>query len=1174
MSGIRPSRSKAPEVITLPYNFEPREYQYPVLRYYDEMPNRQRAFLLAHRRTGKDLLAWNILIKETQKRVGTYWHVLPLLNQARKIIWTGSTKDGIPFLDFIPPPLIASKRDDDMSIRLTNGSLIQLVGADRIDSLMGSNPVGVNLSEFALMKPSVWDYLSPILNENDGWANFITTPRGRNHAFDLFKSMVDAVNNKGARYFIQVLTVDDTRKPLLDSNGKQIYDKQNRPIMVPVITPEAIQEQRDLNVPEEIIQQEYYCVPGNAHVACVSGVLEAEKIDVSTLLLTHTGYYEPVERVFKRWYRGDIYKIYSRGFNQPLVVTPNHPVRVVNPSTQSYSWVLAENIEVGHYLTTPRRTALKPLSAPAWSVLLAWYISDGSIQQRAVEFTIGVSELENKKRIIEAARDLGYEAHEVLDKSNKSVVKIFIYSKHLRDLITKWCGAGSKNKRIPFDIIAGHEDIFMEELLKGDGSKYDGYSVYTTVSPSLAYDVQQLAIMLGKKASVSRYEKPKKSHINGRAITSNHEPFRIYIPDKTHEKGIGARIGLARLCQYGAVYKIEKEPYDNWVYNFKVRNDESYVVNGRVVHNCSFEAGMVGAYYSEAIAKLEKEGRAVRDLKMYDPKKPVYTAWDIGFSDSMAIWYFQIDKKKIKIIEYNEFVGKSLIECCYIVQGQWDKLRTECNWDDDQVSRTSSMYAHHEEYTYKTHFGPHDLDQTDISIGVTRRSVAKKHGIKFKLVPRTDVQSGIDLVRRVLINCWFEITRTNDGLRALKEYHKEWNEQKQMYDDKPCHDWSSHGCLVAGTKVLTPEGYKNIEDFRPGDKVAFPGGYTATVSNSGKVKDSETITVLLSTGEEITCSPEHKFFTTRGLVLAEDLCYDDIIATERNKVWQHLLKSTTTLREKVSYVTKELNIGGGLKEDSMFLKEVEKLQCFTDYCIGMGISPMKYILWMGIGKILVRLIGETEEEEHTTIQQKESTKNSTTKNSIEKITDIGGVKHMDQCTDMCGNSIMAQFLKDTMYITKTETQETTLSKIWSLWKYRSIYRSTLKKMLGWVVKKIKNNCDKQTSNVGRIIELRKSATKVPVYDITVEGHHCYYAEGMLTSNSDGFRYLAQSVVTFIDKEFSRKTADEAEHKYNPLEERIKKYDERDDEEERRPRGRIKRNNVTQYALSDYDILGF
>ena len=469
MAIVRPKKSsnpKQPDVITLPYNFTPREYQYPVLRYYDEMPNRQRAFLLAHRRTGKDLLAWNILIKETQKRVGTYWHVLPLLNQARKIIWTGSTKDGIPFLDFIPPPLIASKRDDDMSIRLTNGSLIQLVGADRIDSLMGSNPVGVNLSEFALMKPSVWDYLSPILNENDGWANFITTPRGRNHAFDLFKSMVDASATKGAKYFVQVLTVDDTRKPVLDDKGEIIYDKNNNPVMVPVIPPEAIQEQRDLNVPEEIIQQEYYC---------------------------------------------------------------------------------------------------------------------------------------------------------------------------------------------------------------------------------------------------------------------------------------------------------------------------------------SFEAGMVGAYYTEAITKLEKEGRASKNPNLFNPSLPVYTAWDIGFSDAMSIWYFQIDKSNINVIEYNEFVGSSLIECCYIVQGQWDKLRTECGWEDDAVSRTMSLYQHHEGYKYKTHFGPHDLDQTDISIGVTRRSVAKKHGIKFKLVPRTDVQSGIDLVRRILINVHFDLTRTNDGVRALKEYHKEWNETKQMYEEKPCHDWSSHG---------------------------------------------------------------------------------------------------------------------------------------------------------------------------------------------------------------------------------------------------------------------------------------------------------------------------------------------------------------------------------------------
>lgn len=794
----RPKNTAPPQdnVITLPYNFTPREYQYPVLRYYDEMKGRQRAFLLAHRRTGKDLLAWNILIKETQKRVGTYWHVLPLLNQARKIIWTGSTKDGIPFLDFIPPPLIASKRDDDMSIRLTNGSLIQLVGADRIDSLMGSNPVGVNLSEFALMKPSVWDYLSPILNENDGWANFITTPRGRNHAFDLFKSMVDAANNKGAKYFVQVLTVDDTRKPLLDGAGEPVIGQDGNPVMVPVISPEAIQEQRDLNVPEEVIQQEYYCVPGNTVIARVSGVSKAEDITESTLLLTHTGAYEPVTRVFKRPFKGDLIRIYSRGWNTPLRVTPNHPIRVYNKSTQEFKWVLAENLKEGDLLTSPR-LPLNPngkyINSPFLATLLAWYISDGSVQPRAVEFTIGISEEENKKSIVEAARQLGFSAHVLLDKSNKSVYKIFIYNKQFKDNIKHWCGEGSRNKHIPFDRIAGYEELFLKELLKGDGTLYKNERwIYSTTSTALAYDVQRLCIMLGYKASIGKYAIGASS-IGDREIKAEGDVYRIYIRRCNDTKGMGARIGLGRLCQYGPIYKIEKEPYDGFVYNFSVKKDESYVANGRIVHNCSFEAGMVGAYYSEAIARLEKEGRAFKDLNLFKDGLPVYTAWDIGFSDSMAIWYFQVDGKRINVIEYNEFVGRSIIECCHIVNAKWEALREECSWSDDMVAKTMALYQHHENYKYKQHFGPHDLSNTEISIGVSRKDVAKKHGIKFKLVPRTDVQSGIDLVRRILINCYFELTRTNDGLRALKEYHKKWNEDKQMYEENPCHDWSSHG---------------------------------------------------------------------------------------------------------------------------------------------------------------------------------------------------------------------------------------------------------------------------------------------------------------------------------------------------------------------------------------------
>lgn len=791
----RPKRSRnpaTPEVITLPYKFEPREYQYPVLRYYDEMPNRQRAFLLAHRRTGKDLLAWNILVKETQKRVGTYWHVLPLLNQARKIIWTGSTKDGIPFLDFIPPPLIASKRDDDMSIRLTNGSLIQLVGADRIDSLMGSNPVGVNLSEFALMKPSVWDYLSPILNENDGWANFITTPRGRNHAFDLFKSMVDATNTKGAKYFVQVLTVDDTRKPLLDNKGEPIISRSGEPVMVPVISPEAIQEQRDLNVPEEIIQQEYYCFKPDTLITTNRGQIPIIDIRVGDMVLTHANRMRKVTDTIVHHHKGDMIRLKSYGNGKDLVCTPNHPIRVYNKENQSYLWKPAEALKKGDRITYPKRLTGKPIVSETFARLLAWFIAEGSCSKNAVQFTLHSNEHPYHAEITRLAAELGYEAKVQIMKDSQTA-QIYIYDTDLQDRFTSLCGSGAQSKRIPFDIIKGHEKAVWDTLIKGDGceiqDKYLWWS-YSTVSETLAYDMQQLSIALGLRAGM--YSQPGNCVVQGREVDSS-ERFTVQIRQCNHSKFDAKNNDIAKYCMHSAIREVTTEHYEGLVYNLSVQYDESYVADGRVVHNCSFEAGMVGAYYTEAMSKLEKEGRAVKDLSMFDPKAPVYTAWDIGFSDSMSIWYFQIDKKRINVIEYNEFVGRSLIECCHIVNGKWDKLREECGWSDDQASKTMSLYQHHEQYQYKTHFGPHDLDQTDISIGVTRRSVAKQHGVKFKLVPRTDVQSGIDLVRRVLINVWFDLTRTNDGVRALKEYHKQWNETKQMYDEKPCHDWSSHG---------------------------------------------------------------------------------------------------------------------------------------------------------------------------------------------------------------------------------------------------------------------------------------------------------------------------------------------------------------------------------------------
>jgi hypothetical protein len=87
-----------------------------------------------------------------------------------------------------------------MFIRLKNGATWQVLGSDRYDGAVGSPPYGITFSEWALSNPAAWAYLAPIVIENGGWALFITTARGRNHA----KSMLDMAQTR-EDWFSQVL---------------------------------------------------------------------------------------------------------------------------------------------------------------------------------------------------------------------------------------------------------------------------------------------------------------------------------------------------------------------------------------------------------------------------------------------------------------------------------------------------------------------------------------------------------------------------------------------------------------------------------------------------------------------------------------------------------------------------------------------------------------------------------------------------------------------------------------------------------------------------------------------------------------------------------------------------------------------------------------------------------
>jgi phage terminase large subunit len=184
---------------------------------------------------------------------------------------------------------------------------------------------------------------------------------------------------------------------------------------------------------------------------------------------------------------------------------------------------------------------------------------------------------------------------------------------------------------------------------------------------------------------------------------------------------------------------------------------------------CSFEAATKGAFYAEELREMQAAGRICK-LEI-DRAIKVHTSWDLGVSDSTAVWFVQSVGRERRLVDYYESSGVGLDH--YV----------------DMLYERQRRYG----WRYGDHFFPLDVQVRELSTGKSRVDTLKARGVEVTLVPQHNLLDGINAVRKMLARTWIDPERCERGLEALRQYCREYDHRLKDWKQNPLHNWTSHG---------------------------------------------------------------------------------------------------------------------------------------------------------------------------------------------------------------------------------------------------------------------------------------------------------------------------------------------------------------------------------------------
>lgn len=766
------------------------------------------------------------MIRAAIRRIGIYYYILPNAVQARRVMFDGITSDGDRIIDYIPKELVDNINIQQMKIVFKNGSIIQFVGSDRFDSLRGTNPVGVVMSEYAYQHPMVYPTIRPILSGNNGWIIAIscvapnTLVIGKNglkrikdvsynrQEYSALNEPIYGLNGFHNAEQFYYGGKQPTRIIELESgyeiectpihpiwNGKEWIRSQDLKVgdLLPIQYGQDVWGE-GLDLSEFVYKGDFNKVKNNIPYDSVDfpyllGLIHADgNYNKNAVCITKKKDPEIIEFVksfgFKTRDDGIHHEFSSRPFCALLEYMGfKHG---------------ATNKEFPEMLFDCSKEEMK-------SFLQGLFDGDGtSNSNKSKRGNISLSSTCKKfmKDLQIILLNFGIASaiykHEVQPTKKVSVPSIVFsleISGYFAYIFYRDIGFRLKRKQVNKKYIVDRCKEESGNVYPVDTSKLEGYMLPKNIITNKSRISRRLIKKLYDRESHPYLkdllsEKFFYSPIK-RIRESESEVFDFVIPE-THSffsNGFISHNTPQGHNHFYDLYKAAEIDPDNWYRLFLTVDDtkhisrkdiEKEIESGEISmdmaeqeYSCSFSLGAIGAYYAKYLNQMETNNQV--GPVDWEPNYPVHTAWDLGVRDSTCILFFQVINRRIQIIDMYQKSDVGLEHYIHYLQSL--------------------------PYTFGRHIAPNDIEVRDFTAGgMTRKQKAAQLGIKFTVAPKMSIMDGIESVRSTLSRIYIDSAKCAPLVKALRNYRKEYNTATKTYKDKPLHDHHSH--VMDATRYL------------------------------------------------------------------------------------------------------------------------------------------------------------------------------------------------------------------------------------------------------------------------------------------------------------------------------------------------------------------------------------